>query len=183
MRLEGVFDMIPKWPTDARSEVKLGMGFNKEPIMKQTHMATGFLATLLAASGSTFAGPDAVQLKQIQGSVMVNQGEVYRTATEGMALKVGDRVMVMEGGSMVVIYPDGCVADFKDNQIITIEPVSTCEGGTAQYQAKGPLYADPMGGGGGSGDPDYTPYLFGGSLIGGAVIISNSGNDNTASAE
>ncbi len=107
-------------------------------------------AVVTAAFGFTdllAAESPAAELKQIKGSVLVNKGETYRTAPEGTTLQVGDRLMVMDGSSMVLVYRDGCIAEFKQNQIITVEEVSTCEGGNAASVSKSPMYAEPMGAG------------------------------------
>lgn len=154
--------------------------------MKQTLMAATVVSGLLGLGGVHAAAGETVQLRQMEGSVLVNQGELFRSATEGMSLQVGDRVMVMEGGAMVLVYPDGCRSDFKDNQIITIESVSPCEGGTAQYQAMGPLYAEPMGGGaaaGGAAAGILPLYVGGGAVIAGAIITNNRNDDKNASGE
>jgi hypothetical protein len=133
----------------------------------------------------------AARLKQIQGTVMVNQGESYRAAPEGLGLKVGDRLMVMEGSSMVLVYADGCVAEFKENQIVAIEAVSTCEGGTATVQSTSPLYVDAMGSGGGGAagggvpPPNAAAFTFIGLGVGSGAAFSASFNDDqdTISAE
>jgi hypothetical protein len=104
-------------------------------------LATGFVGSATAMNVDS-----AAQLKRIDGSVLVNKGQNYRTAMEGMPLQVGDRVMIMDGSTAIITYWDGCVAEFKQNQIITIEEVSTCEGGSAASISKSPMYAEPMGG-------------------------------------
>jgi hypothetical protein len=155
-------------------------------------------AVVTAAFGFTdllAAESPAAELKQIKGSVLVNKGETYRTAPEGTTLQVGDRLMVMDGSSMVLVYRDGCIAEFKQNQIITVEEVSTCEGGNAAYVEKSPMYADPMGGGGptggggGGGDlfglgPGWTAGIIGGiGLTGVAIAAGTSNGDDRISGE
>ncbi len=119
----------------------------KAIIMKAIVLSVSIATGLFSASAVVAAESPAAELKRIQGSVLVNKGEAYRTAVEGMPLQRGDRVMIMDASSMTMVYSDGCIAEFKENQIITVEEVSTCEGGTAASVSKSPLYADPMGGG------------------------------------
>ncbi len=110
-------------------------------IVLSVSIATGLFGTSVVIAAET----SAAQLKQIEGSVLVNKGESYRTAVEGMPLQIGDRVMIMDASSTTLVYSDGCVAEFKENQIITVEALSTCEGGAAASVSKSPLYANPMG--------------------------------------
>lgn len=62
----------------------------------------------------------------MEGNVLVNQGESYRTATPGMNLKEFDRVMIMDGAKLSMQYPDGCTFTFKDSQIIQVGAASAC---------------------------------------------------------
>ncbi len=104
-----------------------------------------FLAVALVPLLLHAIEPPAAVLKRMQGSVLVNKGEVFRSVAEGAALRVGDRIMLLEGASATLVYDDGCVADFDQNQIITVREKSTCEGAMAFMKTKGPLYSSPLG--------------------------------------
>jgi len=142
----------------------------------------------MLADVSALEAPAAI-LKRIEGSVLVNKGETYRSAVEGMDLHVGDRIMIMENANAVLVYEDGCVAEFKQNQILIVRSRSTCDGGMAYTRTKGPLYAAPLGGttttgGGGSYglSPAGTAGIFGTALVVGAAVLSTD-NDDSISAQ
>lgn len=106
------------------------------------------IATLVAASlltTSAFAADSVATLNGQQGTVLVNQGEEFVTAAEAQALVAGDRVMVMEGGSAVVTFADGCVLALEAGSLLEVPAASTCGGAVANVQNIGPSYAQAVG--------------------------------------
>ena len=108
------------------------------------------LRTSLALALGTFAlGALAAEpyasLRTAEGTVMVNQGERYVTATEGMVLSPGDRIMVMAGSKAVVRFGDGCSLPLGANVVTSIPAQSTCAGGVADVRQYGPSYAQALG--------------------------------------
>lgn len=97
---------------------------------------------------ATAADDHDAQLTRIEGNVLINQGENYQTAREGMLLREGDRLMVMEGAKMAITYQDGCFSSFEQGQIIEISKVSTCEGGQAFVKTAEPMHVDAAPGAG-----------------------------------
>ena len=155
--------------------------------MKTAYLTIALLAGVFASTFAHAVAP-AAQLKQISGSVLLNTGETYKTANEGAPLYVGDRLMVMEGGSMVMVYQDGCVAEFRENQVITVKNTSTCAGGAADVNARRPLYAEPLGGSNSRyGTPAGAPetnrtgaYVVGGiALVGLGAALAPDSDDST----
>ena len=105
-------------------------------------------ATLIAASlfaTSAFAADSVATLNGQQGTVLVNQGEEFVTASEAQALVAGDRVMVMEGGSALVTFTDGCVLALEAGSLLEVPAESTCGGAVANVQNIGPSYAQAVG--------------------------------------
>ncbi len=98
------------------------------------------VGALFASIGSVAAGESFAALDRIDGSVLVNQGEQYVSAREGMGLKTGDRLMVMSGASVVISYADGCRYNVGENRVLTIGEASIC-GSEANNQHVGPSYA------------------------------------------
>lgn len=155
--------------------------------MKMVYLVIALLGGSLATSFAHAVTP-AAQLKQIRGSVLINTGETYKTANEGTHLFAGDRLMVMEGGSTVLVYRDGCVAEFKENQVITVKAASTCAGGAADVNPRRPLYAEPLGGSAshdgtsaGAAASDRTgAFVIGGIALAGlgAALGSSSSDDS-----
>ncbi|WP_290885942.1 hypothetical protein [Arenimonas sp.] len=116
------------------------------------------LAALLAAPA--FAADSVATLSAQQGTVLVNQGDEFVTATESQALLAGDRVMVMEGGSAQITFTDGCVLPLTSGSLVDVPEVSTCAGAVANVQNIGPSYAQAVG------SPQYdrnrsARYVFG----------------------
>lgn len=83
------------------------------------------LALALAFSGAA----SAATLSSANGSVMVNQGKQFVSAQSGQALAAGDRVMVMQDGSAVVRFDDGCDVTINGGSVAVVPAVSTCAGG------------------------------------------------------
>ena len=101
----------------------------------------------------------------------MNQGEVFTTAAEGQALKAGDRVMVMEGGSAEITFADGCVLPLVSGSLVDVPEISTCAGAVANVQNIGPSYAQAVGSP--SSDRNRAaPYVFGAwGIVIAAMII------------
>jgi uncharacterized protein (DUF2345 family) len=107
------------------------------------------LRTLIAASlllsSAAFAADGAATLSAQQGTVLVNQGEEFVTASASQALNAGDRVMVMEGGSAEITFADGCVLPLESGSMVSVSAQSTCAGDVAQVEQIGPTYAQAVG--------------------------------------
>ena len=106
------------------------------------------LATSLLLSSGAFAaeaGNATAILGNQQGTVLVNQGEEFITATEAQALNIGDRVMVMEGGAAEITFADGCVLPLASGSMVIVPEASTCAGSVAAVQQIGPSYAQAVG--------------------------------------
>jgi hypothetical protein len=127
------------------------------------------LSALVAAPA--FAADSAATLTAQQGTVLVNQGDEFITATEAQVLQAGDRVMVMEGGSAEITFTDGCVLPLVSGSLVDVPEISTCAGAVANVQNIGPSYAQAVG----SRNVDrtkYEPLVFGffGALIVGLMV-------------
>lgn len=137
-------------------------------------------------TGSVGAASFDAKISKIKGIVLVNQGESYSTAREEMTLNVGDRLMVMQGAKLDLVYQDGCNASFKESKIIEIGKLSTCEGGVAVVETTNPMFADAAPGGAAVGAVESGiptgGLIFSGVVVAGAVIVANDDN-NRASAE
>lgn len=87
----------------------------------------------------------AATLSAQQGTVLVNQGDEFITASEAQPLLAGDRVMVMEGGSAEITFTDGCVLPLESGSLLDVPALSTCAGTVASVQSIGPSYAEALG--------------------------------------
>lgn len=106
-------------------------------------LSTLVAATLLA--GSAFAADSVATLSAQEGTVLVNQGEEFVTATDAQALAAGDRVMVMEGASATVTYADGCALPLIAGTLVELPAQSPCNGAVVSVQQVGPTMAQAPG--------------------------------------
>jgi hypothetical protein len=86
-------------------------------------------ATLALGFGVASAAEPVGAFARINGVAMVSQGARYVKAHEGMPLYDGDRLLVMDGGSAIIKFADGCRYTVHDNEILTIGATSTCASG------------------------------------------------------
>ena len=104
-----------------------------------------FIAVSLLLSSTAFADEGAAILSNQEGTVLVNQGEEFVTATQAQILMAGDRVMVMEGGAAEVVFNDGCVLPLESGSMAVVSELSTCAGSVAAVEQLGPSYAQAVG--------------------------------------
>ena len=143
-------------------------------------------ALALGVAGVAQADPVAM-LYNVQGKVLVNQGQKFVPAQSGMALNTGDRVLLMEGAQAKVEYASGCSLPLAPNSAATI--TARClvmPENVNMMQAVG-------GGGSNQGNDDqnhkvlvppptnYTPALIiGGVVLVAALVASGGGSSYTA---
>lgn len=113
-----------------------------------------------------FAAEPVATLSQQEGTVLVNQGEEFTTATENQALMAGDRVMLMEGASAELSFTDGCALPLAEGSLLEIPAVSPCAGGVASVQKLGPTMAQAPGATNDDDDNTAAYLIFGGALAG-----------------
>lgn len=118
------------------------------------------LSALIAAPAFAENEDTAASLTAQQGTVLVNQGDEFVTALPAQALKAGDRVLVMEGGSAELTFTDGCVLPLEEGSMLDVPAVSTCAGTVANVQSIGPSYAQAVGAPS-SNRNGAAPYVFG----------------------
>ena len=118
------------------------------------------LSALIAAPAFAENEDTAASLTAQQGTVLVNQGDEFVTALPAQALKAGDRVLVMEGGSAELTFTDGCVLPLEAGSMLEVPALSTCAGTVANVQSIGPSYAQAVGAPGNNRNGP-APYVFG----------------------
>lgn len=119
-------------------------------------------------------GDTVATVTTIEGVALVSQGANYVTAETGMALREGDRLMAMEGGSIQLTYLDGCKLTVDDNQVMRLGAADSCSTQTLSqsqvgpYLAQGPVAGIPAG-------------LITAGVVGAVVIVgaaSTTGSDD-----
>jgi hypothetical protein len=87
--------------------------------------ALGLLAA--AAAGAQTAAPlQVASLGPVNGKVMVNKGKGFVAARQGTALAPGDRLISLNGASTVIVYPDGCAAEMRENSLLAVDQRTNC---------------------------------------------------------
>jgi len=125
-----------------------------------------FAMTLALASGSAFSAQPAASLASAKGSVMVNQGKQFVSAQSGQMLAIGDRVMVMEGGSASLRFADGCVQTLDSGSLAVVQ--STCN--VANVAQISPVNAQALGAEERDCDDDGIPDSKDGDIDGDDVL-------------
>ncbi len=170
--------------------------------MFTTPRAQALLVTAFASVGFSLAANAAEPvgtLARITGTAVVNQGAQYVVGREGMSVHEGDRLLVLEGGSTLVTFADGCQYTVQDDELLVVPAVSTCvpanavadgahkvapynaiaENATAGTAGLRPAQA-PMGAAaGGMAAGAAVPAIAAGAVAVGAGADSNNRSDNT----
>lgn len=81
----------------------------------------GFIGMAVAADQAQVA-----TLVRIDGAAVASQDAKYVPAREGMTLKEGDRLMVLEGGSAILSFADGCQYELGEMAVLAVQGISTC---------------------------------------------------------
>ena len=132
--------------------------------------ATATLAVALA-TGTTFAQQSqstVAKLADLQGNVLVSQGDAMVAASNNQRLPVGTRVVTTAGARVTINYDAGCDVRLNDNQRVTVR-VGPCAVLLAEVEALGPA-AGAIGGGtaaaAGAAGPGTAGLLAAGGVIG-----------------
>lgn len=101
------------------------------------------IAVLFPATNVAVAGGMAGTLGELEGKVLVNQGQNYVPGRPGMQLKSGARVLAVGKNSYaVVVHSDHCTTRVAANALLVIGTVSPCKGGPSNVQK---LQPGPIG--------------------------------------
>lgn len=144
-------------------------------------VAALFAASSVSASEST--APEAM-LTDIEGTVLVNQGERFVNVHEATALVAGDRVLLMSGASAGLVWADGCELPLVAESMLSIGAQSPCLGETAEVTQLGPMLAQAVADTGtvarAAGDTDsYTWLILGGIGLVAVLAASGGGSSST----
>lgn len=142
-------------------------------------MRSWILPVALAAQCAFGASVHAAALDAIQGTVMVNSGTGFKPVGENYVVNPGDKILVSPGGSVRIVYSEGCWEDVEISGVKTVPAKPSCVGGEQN--------ANAPGGEGGAPGPltPTTSLIIGGVAIAGgvaaAVAVNNSGGKDPAS--
>ena len=128
----------------------------------------------LAVAAALGAGPALAQqqgavarLSDIEGNVLVSQGDAMVAGTNGQRLPVGARVVSTAGAKVTINYDTGCDVRLTENQRFTVA-VGACGALVASVQPVGPA-AGAIGGGTAAGGTAAGLSVAGGAFTAAAV--------------
>lgn len=122
--------------------------------------------TLLAclASSMAFAQSEAPRasavLVDLQGSILVNEGEQFLAATEGLPLSSGDRVMALENSTALLRYEDGCDVKVEPETVVTLTEGSPCAGWLLAVEPVAPAGVALGGAGAAATAGGVSPWIY-----------------------
>ncbi len=154
------------------------------------------LAVALGAATGAQAAEKIVlaSLGDVNGKVMINQGRGFVAARAGMEVRVGDRVIALEGASAQVVYKDGCVTNLKERNLLPVD-AKGCATQPLNPMAESVKLAQAIGAGGPKTDtpPNDKPappppvadsgmstgLIAGAAVLGLAAMAGGGGGDST----
>ena len=143
---------------------------NRKELIRTVIAASVMAATFNCA---TAADETAATLVRIEGEAVVSKGAQYVGGTEGMALKVGERVMALAASTATIQFNDGCRYVLEANQLLTVDAMSPCALGLVPAgQAAAASTAGATGGiaGATAASLGWVPAALGGVVAVGATV-------------
>ena len=140
-------------------------------------MVTRFTSVLAIASMLSLsvaqAASNFAEISQMQGKVLVNQGDGFVALNDGSALKAGDQIMVGKHSGAVLSYNGGCEISINEAKVVTVAKAAPCKVGKVAMADSALIspVADPIG-----GEFPLLPVLFvggGALLVGGFLLLKN----------
>lgn len=100
----------------------------------------GVAAAFAAASAAAQQPGTVGRLSNLEGNVMVSQGDGMVAAAKDQRVAPGTRVLTLSGGRVTINYDTGCDISLKENQRFTVR-VGECGALLAEVASIGPLVA------------------------------------------
>lgn len=88
--------------------------------MRVVSLLLGMAAALGAGSSAAQQAGAVARLINLEGNVLVSQGDAMVAATNGQRVPAGTRVLTMAGGKVGIVYDSGCDISLKENQRFTV---------------------------------------------------------------
>lgn len=115
--------------------------------MNMRRIAMGLAVAAVLGAGPALAQQQGAvaRLSDLEGNVLVSQGDAMVAGTHGQRLPVGARVVSLAGGKVTINYDSGCDVRLKENERFTVA-MGACAALLASVQPVGPA-AGAIGGG------------------------------------
>ena len=128
---------------------------------------TAIAAAVMGVSFASVAENAGTQIKALQLPVMINQAGTYVEAQTNMLVYPGDRLMAMSGGSVTVVYSNGCAQSVSDNEIVQVGTAESC---SALVEAGTNFQVGAAGAAGGAAGAAGAVGVTGGLVAAGAFV-------------
>lgn len=79
-----------------------------------------------AVSAQNSPGQEVGRLQNVQGTVLIKQGEQSVPVTEGQLLFKADEILVTEGASALIVWNDGCDLELDAGEVYEVNRLSPC---------------------------------------------------------
>lgn len=139
--------------------------------------STFVLATTLLAASLAVAqtGSTVAELKDVQGQVLVAEGDVSSSATDGLRVAKNVSITTTARAGVTVVFDSGCRVTLKESQRLVVDPTMACEALIASVGSAVPaaLGAGVGAGGAAAGGLSVTTLAVAGGLGVGALIYAN----------
>jgi hypothetical protein len=112
--------------------------------MRSIHVFSCAALILTAVNG---AAAGEIALTEVEGKVLVNQGNNYVPGWTGLKLKPGARIFAVgKKSSAVVVHADNCTTRVAANAVFVVGKASPCQGGlsTVLKLEPGPIGLKPV---------------------------------------
>ena len=135
------------------------------------------LATSLFAASLAFSqgSPTVAELKDVQGQVLVAEGDVSSSATDGLRVAKNVSITTTARAGVTVVFDSGCRVTLKESQRLVVDPAMACDALIASVGSAVPaaLGAGVGAGGTAAGGLSVTTLAVAGGLGVGALIYAN----------
>ena len=110
-------------------------------------LSTGLLLLAASASAQTPVPLQVASLGPVTGKVMINKGKGFVAARQGTVLAPGDRIIALNGSTAAIVYPNGCVAEMRENSLLAVDKRTQCSTRPVSTGATDPIrVAQAIGG-------------------------------------
>lgn len=124
--------------------------------MNARRLGTNLALAAVIVSGTVcaqqaFGQQTVAKLKDLQGTVLVSQGDAMTAGTSDQTLRPGTRVVTSAGATVTVSYDKGCDVRLRENQRFTVRESGECAALIASVEGTGVGVAAGAGTGGAIG--------------------------------
>ena len=147
-------------------------------MVRKAFLFCGSLSLFLVPA---LADANFAQVQSVQGKVLVNQGQGFVSASSGLTLKPGDKVLISKEASAIVAYANGCEVSVSEPKLLTIAKTAPCPA-NAKVASVGTNFANPVAGGGGGFPPPVIGIGAFAGVAGTAFIVAATNKSTPISA-